>query len=79
MVKGMSVKLNQQTQSKMEIPVNMAFYVVSKGLAFKKFPGLFDLQEKNGLDTGMQYRTDKKCKEFKHSICGAAKNVRGSP
>jgi len=63
MVKGMSVKLNQQTQSKMEIPVNMAFYVVSKGLAFN----------------GMQYRTDKKCKEFKHSISGAAKNVRGSP
>ena len=28
------------------------------------FSGLFELQEKNGLDIGLQYHTDKKCKEF---------------
>ena len=33
MVKGISVKLDEQTQSRMEIPFNMAFYVVSEGLA----------------------------------------------
>ena len=55
MVKGMSVILDQQPQSRMEIPFLMAFYVVSEGLAFKKFSGLFDLQENNGLDIGMQY------------------------
>ena len=47
---------------------NTAFYVASEGLAFKKFPGLLDLQEKNGLDIGAQYRTDKKCKEFVSSM-----------
>lgn len=47
---------------------NTAFYVASEGLAFKKFPGLLDLQEKNGLDIGARYRTEKKCKEFVSTI-----------
>ena len=68
MIKAMLAKLDQQTQSRMEIMFNTAFYVASEGLAFKKFPGLLDLQEKNGLDIGIQYRNDKKCKEFVSSI-----------
>ena len=44
MVKAMSAKLDQQTQSRMKILFNMAFSVASKGLAFKNFPGLLDLQ-----------------------------------
>jgi len=76
MVKAMSAKLDQQTQSRMEILFNTAFYVASEGLAFKKFPGLLDLQEKNGLDTGIQYRTDKKCKEFVSSIASVERQRR---
>ena len=41
--KAMSAKLDQQTQSRMKILFNTAFYVASKGLAFKNFPGLLDL------------------------------------
>ena len=37
----------------------MAFYVASKALSRK-----LDLQGQNGLDTGIQYHTHKKCKEF---------------
>jgi len=36
MVKRMSAKLEQQRQLRMEVPFNMAFYVATKGLAFKK-------------------------------------------
>ena len=43
-VKAMSAKLDQQTKSKMKILFNTAFSVASKGLAFKNFPGLLDLQ-----------------------------------
>ena len=32
----MSAKLEQQRQLRMEVPFNMAFYVATKGLAFKK-------------------------------------------
>lgn len=68
MVKAMSAKIDQQTETRMGMLFNTAFYVASEGLAFKKFPGLLDLQEKNGLDIGAQYRTDKKCKEFVSSM-----------
>ena len=44
MVKAMSAKLDQQTQSRMKILFNTAFYVASRGLAFKNFPGLLNLQ-----------------------------------
>ena len=64
MVKAMSANLDQQTQSGMKILFNMAFYVASKGLAFKNFPGLLDLQGYNGLDIGIQYHTDKECKKL---------------
>ena len=68
MVKAMSAKIDQQTETRMGMLFNTTFYVASEGLAFKKFPGLLDLQEKNGLDIGAQYRTDKKCKEFVSSM-----------
>ena len=77
MVKATSAKLDQQTQSRIEILFNTAFYSASEGLAFKKFPGLLDLQEKKGLDIGLQYQVQRVC--FKHSISRAAKNIEGSP
>ena len=67
-VKVMSAKIDQQTESRMNMLLKTAFYVASEGLAFKKFSGLLDLQEKNGLDIGTQYRNDKKCKEFVSSM-----------
>ena len=42
--------------------------VANEGLTFKKFTGLCDLQEKNGLDIGNNYRNEIKCKEFVSSI-----------
>ena len=42
--------------------------VAKEGLTFKKFTGLCDLQEKNGLDIGNNYRNEIKCKEFVSSI-----------
>ncbi len=38
----------------------------------RKWPsGLCDLQQKNGLDLGSQYRNGKKCKDFISSIAEA--------
>jgi len=48
----------------MKILFNTTFYVASKALAFKNVPGLLDLLGQNGLDIGIQYHTNKKCKEF---------------
>ena len=74
----MSAKLDQQTEERMNILFNTVFYIASGGLAFKKFSGLLDLQEKNGLDIGTQYHTDKKLQKvsFQHDISGEGKNLR---
>ena len=44
--------------------VNTAFYIASKNLAFSKFKGLCELQEKNGLDFRSQYKNNKACRDF---------------
>ena len=47
--------------------------MAKEGLAFKKFTGLCDLQENNGLDTGNNYRNEIKCKVFVSSIAAIEK------
>ena len=68
MMKTISAKLYDETKSRMERLFNTAHYVAKEGLAFKTFTGLCDLQEKNGLDIGNNYRNKMKCKEFVSSI-----------
>ena len=68
MMKTVSAKLDDETKSRMEKLFNTAHYVAKEGLAFKKFTGLCDLQEKNGLDIGNNYRNEIKCKESVSSI-----------
>ena len=54
MMKTISAKPDEETKSRMERLFNTAHYVT----------GLCDLQEKNGLDIGNNYRNRMKCKEF---------------
>ena len=68
MMKTVSENLDDETKSRMEKLFNTAHYVAKEGLAFKKFTGLCDLQEKDGLDIGNNYRNEIKCKEFVSSI-----------
>ena len=52
----------------MERLFSTAHYVAKESLAFKKFKGLCDLQERSGLDVGNNYRNEMKFKEFVSSI-----------
>ena len=52
----------------MERLFSTAHYVAKESLAFKKFTGLCDLQERSGLDVGNNYRNEMKFKEFVSSI-----------
>ena len=64
MMKTISAKPDEETKSRMERLFNTAHYVAKEVLAFKKLTGLCDLQEKNGLDIGNNYRNRMKCEEF---------------
>ena len=68
MMKTVSAKLDDETKSSMEKVFNTAHYVAKESLAFNKFTGLCDLQEKNGLNIANNYRNKIKCKVFVSSI-----------
>ena len=61
-------KLTKEKETRMKALFNTAFYVADEKLAFKKYPGLCNLQEKNGVDLGNMYRNDKACKSFVKNI-----------
>ena len=61
-------KRDQETEARLHKLFNTAFYIANENLAFSKFKGLCDLQEKNGLDFGSQYKNNKACRDFVENI-----------
>ena len=72
-VQAQVTKLNQEQESILTSLTNTAFYVAKKKVAFDAFNSLCELQEKNGLNLGTQYRSDKSCKEFVMAIADQEK------
>ena len=72
-VQAQVTKLNQEQESILTSLTNTAFYVAKKKVAFDAFGSLCELQEKNGLNLGTQYRSDKSCKEFVMAIADQEK------
>ena len=58
------VQLSEKRRSALQCLFNTAFFVAHGELAFKKFAGLCELQKKNGVQFGYQYKNDKGCKTF---------------
>ena len=73
LVKSAINKIDNEAASRLNRLFNTAFFTANENLAFSKFKGLCDLQEKNGLDLGSQYRNDKACKQFVESIAEVEK------
>ena len=72
-VQAQVTKLNQEQESILTSLTNTAFHVAKKKVAFDAFSSLCELQEKNGLNLGTQYRSDKSCKEFVMAIADQEK------
>lgn len=60
--------LSKHETDRLKILMNTAHFTAKEDIAMHKFPKLCDLQEKNGVDIGRNYRTDKKCREFVDAI-----------
>lgn len=58
------IKLSEKCHSALQCLFNTAFFVAHEELAFRKFAGLCELQRKNGVLFGDQYKNDKGCKTF---------------
>ena len=68
-------KVDQATERRLHRRFNTAFYAANENVAFSKFKGLCNLQEKNGVDMEIQYKSEKACKDFVESIA-AVENER---
>ena len=58
------VQLSEKCRSALQCLFNTAFFVAHEEPAFRKFAGLGELQKKNGVQFGEQYKNDKGCKTF---------------
>ena len=67
------VKLSEKCHSALQCLFNTAFFVAHEELAFRKFAGLCELQKKNGVQFGDQYKNDKGCKTFFNHIAQVEK------
>lgn len=52
----------------MSVKMNTAHFI-AKELQFTKFPGLLQLQQKNGIQMTNTYSNDKKCAKHKIPLC----------
>ena len=66
--------MNAQVKEKLRKLLNSSYFVSKENLAFAKFPQLYKLQMKNGLDLGETYLNDHRCKEFIQAISSVMKN-----
>ena len=57
-------KMTDKERAQLSSKINTAFYVAQKKMAFEPFSSLCQLQQKNGLDLGTRYRSDKACRDF---------------
>lgn len=59
-------KKDEEEKARREVVVNMttAYFIAKEKIPFSKFPGLINLQKKNGLQISSTYANDKSCAEM---------------
>lgn len=57
---------DEEEKKRREVAVKMttAYFIAKEELPFSKFPGLINLQKKNGLQISSTYANDKSCAEM---------------
>ena len=67
--------LSNEEKNRMRILFNTAHFTAKEDLAMKKYPKLCNLQERNGLDLGNNYRNDKSCRQFIDAIADESREI----
>lgn len=60
--------ISDTEKKRMESLINTAHFMAKEDIAMAKFSELCDLQEKNGLDLGINYRNNRACRQFVDAI-----------
>lgn len=60
-LKKAAEKVKEQAFKEVSVKMNTAYFNAKKELRFTKFPGLLQLQQKNGVKVSNTYANDTKC------------------
>ena len=63
-LKKAAEKIDEQAYKEMSVKMNTAYFIAKEELPFTKFPGLLQLQQKNGIQITNTYSNDIKCAEM---------------
>ena len=63
-LKKTAEKIDEQAYKEMSVKMNTADFIAKEELSFTKFPGLLQLQQKNGIQITNTYSNDIKCAEM---------------
>ena len=63
-LKKAAEKIDEQAYKEMSVKMNIAYFIAKEELPFTKFPGLLQLQQKNGIQITNTYSNDMKCAEM---------------
>ena len=63
-LKKAAEKIDEQAYKEMSVKMNTVYFIAKEELPFTKFPGLLQLQQKNGIQITSTYSNDIKCAEM---------------
>lgn len=64
-------KLPDNETTRLRHKFDIAYFIATEKIAFKKYPRLCELEHKHGVDLGTTYLNDVACKTFVHYIAEA--------
>ena len=62
------LKIDPTTRARMRKKFDVCYFLAKEGLAFKKYPGILELEMRHEVDIGPAYQSDTSCQLFTHYI-----------
>ena len=72
-LKKAAEKVEEQAFNEVSVKINIAYFIAKEELPFTKFPGLLQLQQKNGIKMSNTYANDTKCAEMVSTVATLVK------
>ena len=60
--------MDPTTRARMNRKFDVCYFLAKEGLAFKKYPGILELESRHGVDIGPAYLSDTSAQQFTHYI-----------
>ena len=76
-LKKAAEKVEEQAFKEVSVKMNTAYFIAKEELPFTKFPGLLELQQKNGIHISSTYANDTKCAEMVSTVATLIKEEHG--